>query len=467
MNEANKKSIIAEVGGWLWGTIEGGFNEQQTVSQIVVDAVIGMIPLLGDVTAVRDLIAVILRLVEHPEKRKDKLEWLTLTMLLFALIPVLGGAIKGVGKLAIEASKGASKSAEILSEIVECLNRVGEGNAVKFIKELNFDKYTGDILGQWHKLVQRIDDLIEGVLRNARILIPDAMINRLRQIQHGIRELRTMGEDMIPESLKELNRRLKEIQKQIHKGEWHEISSSLSSKTREAEARLVEDVVDGTPRKVWKLENPPFPPNVAEDFRPARDYPDLGLSPWFDSKKGGAWVVASFSGPMRAVRLTAGTRIYRVLGAESKKAGNFWLYKLPKDGPSWRKECAVLDFFSDNGRFIEFVVPEDGIWAWEGKIASQIENTAMGTFGQFLPGGGTQIFIDFTFNEANFKARGEALKLVPQKTNWTGLSDINVPEKNVTVQDLGPNEIETKKASTAAEGQRAVHAQDQGDGQER
>jgi hypothetical protein len=241
MNEANKKSIIAEVGGWLWGTIEGGFNEQQTVSQIVVDAVIGMIPLLGDVTAVRDLIAVILRLVEHPEKRKDKLEWLTLTMLLFALIPVLGGAIKGVGKLAIEASKGASKSAEILSEIVECLNRVGEGNAVKFIKELNFEKYTGDILGHWHKLVQRIDDLIEGVLRNARILIPDAMINRLRQIQNGIRELRSMGEDMIPESLKELNHRLKEIQKQIHKGEWHEISSSLSSKTREAEARLVEE----------------------------------------------------------------------------------------------------------------------------------------------------------------------------------------------------------------------------------
>jgi hypothetical protein len=114
------------------------------------------------------------------------------------------------------------------------------------------------------------------------------------------------------------------------------------------------------------------------------------------------------------------------------------------------------------------VVPEDGIRAWEGKIASQIENEGAETFGQFLPGGGTQIFIDFNFNEANFKAREEALKLVPQQTNWTGLSGINVPERNVTVQKLGPNEIETKKASTAAaEGQRAVHAQDQGDGQER
>jgi len=310
--------------------------------------------------------------------------------------------------------------------------------------------------------------VIEGMLRNARILIPDAMINRLRQIQHGIRELRTMGEEMIPESLKELNRRLKEIQKHVHEGDWHEIPSSLSSKTREAEARLVEEVVDGTPRKVWKLENPPFPPNVARDFRPAKNYPDLGQSPWFDSKKGGAWVVASFSGPMRAVELTPGTRIYRVLGAESKKTGNFWLYKLPKDGPSWRKGCAVLDSFSDNGRFIEFVVPEGGMWAWEGKIASQIENKGAETFGQFLPGGDTQIFIDFMFNKANFKAREEALKLTPQKTNWTGLSGIDVPEKDVTVQKLGPNEIEAKKASTAAaEGQRAVHAQDHNDGQER
>ena len=468
MNEAEKKSIIAEVGGWLWGTIEGGFNEQQSLSQIIVDAVIGMIPLVGDVTAVRDLIAVILRLIEHPEKRNDKLEWLTLVLLLLALIPVAGGVIKGCGKLIIRASEGVGKHAEILRDIIQFLNRIGEGNAVKFIKNLNFEKYTGEILGQWHKLVQRVDDVIEGVLRHARIVLRDAMIDRLRQIQRGLRELRAKGEEMIPDSLKELNRRLKEIQKHVHEGDWHEIPSSLSSKTREAEARLVEEVVDGVPRKVWKLENPPFPPNADEIFRPAKDYPDLVRSPWFDPAKGGAWVVASFSGPMRAVRLTPGTRIYRVLGSKGRKDGNFWLFKLPKDGPSWRKDCAVLDSFSDNGRFIEFVVPEGGIWAWEGKIASQIENEGAATFGQFLPGGDTQVFIDFTFNEANFKAREEALKLTPQKTNWTGLSGIDVPERDVTVQKLGPNEIEAKKASTvAAEGQRAVHAQDHDDGQER
>lgn len=469
MNEAEKQSVVCEVGSWLWGTIEGGFNEQQSISQIIVDAVIGMIPVVGDITAVRDLIAVIIRLVEHPEKRKEKLEWLTLVLLLFALIPVAGGVIKGVGKLIVKTSAGVGRHAELLRDIIELLNHLGEGNAVKFIKSLDLEKYTGELLGHWHKLVQRIDEVASGILRNARIVIPDAMIRRLEQIQSGIRELRDIGEKMIPESLKELNRRLKEIQKHIHEGEWHDIPSSLKSKTREAEARLVEREIAGKKVKVWELENPPFPPNAARDFRRVEGWPDLGASPWVDIDKK-AWVIASFSGPMHAVRIPGGTKIRRVVTETSNKAGPFWAYSLAKDGESWRKDCAVLESWSGNGYFVELTVPADGIWAWEGKIASQIENDAKkaaNTMGQFLPGGDTQLFIDFTFNEANFKARELALALDRQPTHWTGLSGVNVPEKSATLQKLGPNEIESKTGATAAAtGQRALRAGENNDAEE-
>jgi len=47
------KSTSLEVGQWCWGTLQGAFNEKQTISQVIVDAVIGMVPLLGDATAVR------------------------------------------------------------------------------------------------------------------------------------------------------------------------------------------------------------------------------------------------------------------------------------------------------------------------------------------------------------------------------------------------------------------------------
>jgi hypothetical protein len=464
MNEAEQKSVICEVGSWIWGTLEGGFNEQQSISQIIVDAVIGMIPLVGDVTAVRDLIAVILRLVEHPEKRKDKLEWLTLGLLLFALIPVIGGAIKGVGKLVVKASAGAGRHAEQLRDIIQLLNRLGEGNAVKFIKTLDVEKYTAELVGHWHKLVQRIDDVIAGALRNARLVIPEGMIRRLEEIQRGIRELRKMGERMIPESLKELNGRLKEIQKHLHEGEWHDIPSSLTSKTREAEARLVEREVAGKKVKVWEMENPPFPPNAAGEFHPVEGWPRLNSPQYL---RGGSYpVIASFSGPIHAVKIPGGTKIYRVIPDASKRTGAYWAYKLPKDGATWRKECAVLESWNPDGLYVELTVPKEGIWAWEGRVASQIENDekAANTLGQFLPGGETQLFIDFTFNKANFDARLEVLTLAPQPTNWTNHMGINVPEKHLTLQELGPNEIEAKGATAAAAtGQRVVRAGDRED----
>ncbi|OLH68232.1 hypothetical protein DXO200_11045, partial [Xanthomonas oryzae pv. oryzae] len=90
--------MTADVGSWAWGTAQGAFNEKASLSQILVDAVIGMIPLVGDVTAVRDIIAVVIRLIDDPDARESVWEWVLLVVLVFALIPVVGGGIKGVGR---------------------------------------------------------------------------------------------------------------------------------------------------------------------------------------------------------------------------------------------------------------------------------------------------------------------------------------------------------------------------------
>jgi hypothetical protein len=62
------KLYAVEVGDWLLGTVQGAFNEKQTVSQIITDAAIGMIPVVGDVTAARELIAVSSGLIDDPKK---------------------------------------------------------------------------------------------------------------------------------------------------------------------------------------------------------------------------------------------------------------------------------------------------------------------------------------------------------------------------------------------------------------
>ena len=70
ITETEIKRWALDASDWLWGTAQGAFNEKQTTSQIIVDAVIGMIPLVGDATAARDLIAVGTRLASQPESVK-------------------------------------------------------------------------------------------------------------------------------------------------------------------------------------------------------------------------------------------------------------------------------------------------------------------------------------------------------------------------------------------------------------
>src|SRR5205814_10394516 len=101
-----------------------------------------------------------------------------------------------------------------------------------------------------------------------------------------------------------------------------------------------------------------------------------------------SWAVAAFSGPMKPVKLPAGTKIRRVVTETSAKDGLWWTMELAKDGRSWREDCAVLEHWSEDGHFIELVVPQPGLWVWEGKVASQIANDASkADFGQYLKGG--------------------------------------------------------------------------------
>lgn len=150
------KAVCADVGSWTWGTVQGAFNEKASITQIIVDAVIGMIPLVGDATAVSDLLAVIIGLSNDEEKRNSKWEWILLVVLLFALIPVFGGVVKGVGRIILKFAKeaalltGAAKMAHIRAgaqEVVEFLNRIGVKNAEKWLLSLRISDHMGELIG--------------------------------------------------------------------------------------------------------------------------------------------------------------------------------------------------------------------------------------------------------------------------------------------------------------------------------
>jgi len=206
------KAVCAEVGTWTWGTVQGAFNEKASLTQIIVDAVIGMIPLVGDATAARDLIAVVIGLSVDEEKRNSKWEWILLVVLLFALIPVFGGVIKGVGRITIKIGKeaaglvGAARAAHLQSgakELVEFLNRIGVKNAEKWLLALRIGEHTGELVGKFTKLITTIDKiLLAGRGRLTNFLNVTGQIDRLRV---GLEKVLTKGNEMIPVAVKELD----------------------------------------------------------------------------------------------------------------------------------------------------------------------------------------------------------------------------------------------------------------------
>jgi len=254
--------------------------------------------------------------------------------------------------------------------------------------------------------------------------------------------------------VKELNERLKAAQRQLYQGEWHAVPKSLAASTREVEARLL-DVPGG---KKWEVENLHFPPNGREAFFKREGWPDLGDGKYVeksDPEKVVYKVIPCFSGPMRAVKIPPGTKIYRIVDEFGNPAGDWWVYALPGSGKAWREGLAVLDSWNKNGYYVELIVPDLDLFAWEGKAASQIENgaDAVNSQGQYFPGGQIQLFIDMKF-PANTKAMDALTRkmdrpldkvLEKKPTPWTDdYSGLHVPPKEAEASFLGPFELESK-----------------------
>lgn len=438
MSNSSIAQAVNDVGDWLWGLIQGNFNEQQTTSQLIVDAVIGMIPVVGDVTAVRDITASIIKMVEQPSKRSDWTEWAQLVIGCFALIPVAGGVIKGVGKLLLRVGKNVAKHKEIFEGIIKLINRFGHGDAVAWFKKLNLNDYTAQIRGKLNGVLDRIDAVIVGVQKKFWLVLPDSMVERLNTVRKGLAEIKEKAASMVPGAIKELHARLELLQKHIHAGEWETIPSSLKSFSREGEARLVTTIKP--PSRAFTKANMPHPPTKKGMYQHAKGWPDL--------RKLNFDAIGSFSGKITARTLKPGTKIRRVIptGAKGKNAGAYWMHAkdFPKNGEAWRKDCAVLEAWSPNGSYIEYTVPPGGLKVWEGKIASQIDsNPKSATYGQYLPGGSTQLYIDFNqLENAIMKKSVDKLKHIP--TNWSGLKGVNVPKRVSTTLALGAAEVADK-----------------------
>lgn len=483
----------AEVGNWIWGTAQGAFNEKQTLAQIITDAAVGMIPVVGDVTAARDLIAVSSGLATNPEKREHRGEWVLLVIFIFALIPVFGGVIKGVGRITLRVTEAATKESgaigKIANDMISFLNRIGHKNAETWLKSLDVLKYEKSITTKFRSFCDVIIISIHRFGIRFKAVLPQSLIARLEQLSTGFNQIKMLGDRMIPLALKDLHERLNHVKKYIHSGGVPPPDTAVTllaqtgrkTVTYAEEARLIESSAG---KKI--LHAGKYQQNVASAHRASRaeidklyrhetGFPDLlkNTDPAGDYYP----AIAAASGPIRN-ELISGEVLFRAFGPEattfgkrvypSKPIGVYWgRGRVPTSAEQWRGPWAVLDEWNGNGWIAALHIPAHAkIPACTSIAAEQFGKELPG---QFLEGGGRQAFIEALLEKEIISAAeklfinggGETvlangMKVEVRSSGWRGVNgEIGYAESVIpgaaVLERLGATEQQTKAVRQATQ----------------
>lgn len=189
--------VFESVLDWVWGTVQGDFNQDASLSQTAVNTILGLIPIVDQVLDVRDVIAGLKHLIEYYMETEEEQAahegslglsyetwlWIGLFLIVIGLIPTVGSAVKGVLKMLIRALQDAGSVAGRLSaaqlrriweQLVAVLNHLGvrPGNAHRWLSELP------------GRLPALLDDAAQRIRNAARVFneFLDAVAQRTRQM---------------------------------------------------------------------------------------------------------------------------------------------------------------------------------------------------------------------------------------------------------------------------------------------
>jgi len=480
LNPAENRIGAIEVGALIWeravsvtkwtgGALAGEFAQKQTTGQIVFDAILSMFPLLGEGTAARDVIAISLRMSEDPSKAEDRWEWIKLVLCLLAVVPVLGGALKGVGRLAIRALYKGEDLEKLAAEMVMLLNRLGRGNAYAWLKQLDFTRYQPEVAAALNEAVDRILRASQWIVRNMDRALPQHVRAYLVALPPKLQKVQLLGSRMVPQALKDLNDCLARVRSHMVEGTWSEITVGAGTvRTREAEGRLAIAAREG--------QQALHPAAKLADYRHVEGWPDLRKGGHIVESADGRpkiyTVIASFSNaqPIMAETLRPGdytlARVldsttretssgYKLTGtvSEATKRSKNWLPRMAENGREWREKWAVKMDWNHNGAYITLdriptadelkavgvTVPEnwEGLRVWRGQVSSQYDED----LGRYLAGGETQLIIDFD-HPHNKVLEDYVKRLEHQPTNWNDV--IFAPSERAAVRPLGEHELAPK-----------------------
>lgn len=427
---------IKSTGNWVGGALKGEFNDKATLGQIVCDAVISMFPIAGEATAVRDLIAVVNRMLSSKAEAEKVLNWVSIILCLLPIIPVVGGVVKGVGRLLITVIKDTTKANEIALAILAFLRKMGYGDPIKYIDQLKFSKYQATILSEFKKFITRFKASLNFFNQKMSAVLPQNIQTSLNAIGPKLDQLVRLADKMIPSAIKELDAALNKVRSEMI-NQMNQAGTKIGggqTKVMTKEARLAASASKTIASKGHK-------PAPLSHYKHKEGWPDLSKikdeMERTDILK--FYVISSFSVKQKIIPklYLPGTKVCwkRVISQKRPfKSGAYWADKMPDNGTAWRLDYAVKSRWSPNGAFVELdyiptvkelkrlgiKVPDSwkGLKTWEGSVAEQHDLEKGVGSGLLLPGGGKQIYIDFSYPD-NLPIREYIEKILKIKeTHW-------------------------------------------------
>lgn len=438
-------------GTWVGGALKGEFNNKATIGQIVFDAVISMFPVTGELTAIRDLVAIVMRISGDTREAQKVLNWISIVLCLLPIIPVFGGLLKGIGRLLVTIIKDATKTKEITAAILAYLRKMGHGDPKSFLNTLSFSKYQSRILTEFKKFIYRFKSALGFVNKRMGAVLPSNVKAFINSMGPQLDNLVKLADKMIPSAIKELDRALNQVRSEMIKQMNHAGTRIGGGKTKimTHEARLGTAAAKTIASKGHK-------PAPLSHYKHKEGWPDLRSYVVVDKITGVKQYpdIHSFSkvAAIEPKLLKAGlkTPLFRVVEqADPRITGSYWAEKMSENGKAWRLDCAVKGAWSTNGAYalldhvptinemrkLGITVPDnwDGLRVWRGKIAEQVDNESgkgHKATNLLLPGGDIQIFISFR-DPHNAPVKQYIEKLIKAKpTHW---ADAKIPQDVTTV----------------------------------
>lgn len=171
---------------WLWGAVQGDFNKNPGLGQILFNTVLGLIPVVDQGFDARDTTANIIALCTADDAATRNEAWFNLGITAIGWIPEFGSVIKGVVRAIVE--HGMRGGRALFRRLMAIMNEAGIGNSAGNLKTIieNLPRYCDQAFGYLRTILLRLKSKLEEIIYAVRANLSAYRESWLRYIKQWV-----------------------------------------------------------------------------------------------------------------------------------------------------------------------------------------------------------------------------------------------------------------------------------------